>query len=105
LGDGAFHNPTESPVLQERHNIEIITPPRKDSRQPWPKELRRWIGRLRRRVETVLSVLTTVFHIEQPAARSLAGVVSRISTRLLAYNLCFITGRLLAQLVTKQTPN
>lgn len=33
LGDGAFHNPTDAPVLRERHNVEIITPPRKDSRQ------------------------------------------------------------------------
>jgi len=105
LGDGAFHNPCDAPVLHERHNIQIITPPRKDSRHPWPKALRRWVGRVRRRVETAFSVLTTVFHIEQPAARSLAGVVSRISTRLLAYNLCFITGRLLVQLATKQTPN
>jgi hypothetical protein len=70
-----------------------------------PKALRRWVGRVRRRIETASSMLTTVFHIELPAARSLAGVICRISTRLLAYNLCFITRRLLVQLVTKQTPN
>jgi len=36
-----------------------------------------------------LSVLTTVFDIERPRSRSLAGLVCRISTRLLAYNLWF----------------
>jgi hypothetical protein len=107
LGDGAFHNPALEPVLLERHNIEILAPPRRDSRKraPWSKAKRDWIGRIRRQVETSLSVLQTVFHIEQPNARSLAGVVCRISTRLLAYNLCFLTGALLVQLRTNPTPN
>lgn len=98
LGDGAYNNPTAAPVLQAKHNIRVLAPPRKDSRVPWPKRVRRWITRLRRRVETALSILATVFEIERPNARSLQGLVSRISTRLLAYNLCFITGPLLAQL-------
>ena len=98
LGDGAFHNPALEPVWKERHQLQILAPPRKDSRRPWPQAVRRWVGRLRRRIETVLSVLSTVFHIEQPGARSLAGLVSRMSTRLLAYNLCFIVGPILAQL-------
>jgi hypothetical protein len=101
LGDGAFHNPAWEPVGQARQQIEIVAPPRKDSRQPWPQAMRRWIGRVRRRIETVFSVLTTVFHIEQPGAHSLPGLVSRITTRLLAYNLCFIMGPILAQLGSK----
>ncbi|MDW8214586.1 MAG: IS982 family transposase [Roseiflexaceae bacterium] len=96
LGDGAYHNPTAAPVLAAR---QVAAPPRRDSRkrEPWPAELRRWVGKVRRRIETALSVLTVVFNIECPHARSLQGLVCRISTRLLAYNLCFITGALLAQ--------
>jgi len=107
LGDGAFHSPALEPVLLERHRIEIFAPPRKDSRtrEPWPKAKRRWIGRIRRKIETAFSVLQTVFHIEQPNARSLRGVICRISTRLLAYNLCFLTQHALVQLYTKTTPN
>ncbi|MBK9714144.1 MAG: transposase [Kouleothrix sp.] len=102
LGDGAFNNPTLEPVLGEKHRVEILAPPRKDSRkrEPWSKAKRSWIGRMRRNIETAFSVLQTVFHIEQPQARSLAGVICRISTRLLAYNLCFLTGALLVQLRT-----
>jgi Transposase DDE domain len=102
LGDGALHNPTLEPVLGEKHRVEIIEVPRKDSRkrEPWSKAKRSWIGRIRRNIETAFSVLQTVFHIEQPQARSLAGVICRISTRLLAYNLCFVTGALLVQLRT-----
>lgn len=98
LGDGAYHNPTAAPVLAARQ-VVVHAPPRRDSRkrEPWPAELRRWVGKVRRRIETALSVLTVVFNIECPHARSLQGLVCRISTRLLAYNLCFITGALLAQ--------
>lgn len=106
LGDGAFHNPTSAPVLAER-TVFVYAPPRWDTRArpPWPEPIRRWIRMIRRRIETALSVLTTVFTIEQPRSRSLPGLVSRISTRILAYNLCFITGTLLSQLNGETTPN
>lgn len=106
LGDGAFHNPVAEPVLQAR-GVVIFAPPRRDTRTrlPWPAPVRRLLGRVRRQLETALSVLTTVFDIERPRSRSLAGLVCRISTRLLAYNLCFITGPLLAQLSSGTTPN
>jgi hypothetical protein len=107
LGDRAFHSPALEPVLLQRHRVEIIAPPRKDSRkrEPWSKTKRNWIGRVRRKIETAFSILQTVFHIEQPNARSLRGVICRISTRLLAYNLCFLTSHALVQLYTKTTPN
>jgi hypothetical protein len=107
LGDGAFHSPALEPVLREKHRVEVLAPPRRDSRkrEPWSKAKRAWIGRVRRKIETAFSVLQTVFHIEQPNARSLRGVICRISTRLLAYNLCFVTPHALVQLYTKTTPN
>jgi hypothetical protein len=106
IGDGAYHNPTAAPVLAEQ-DVVIYAPPRSDTRKraPWPEPIRRWLGAVRRRIETALSVLTTVFDVERPRSRSLMGLICRISTRLLAYNLTFITGDLLVQLNTKQTPN
>jgi hypothetical protein len=98
LGDGAYHNPTAEALLQERQGIELLAPPRQDSRQPWPSASRRLVNRVRRHIETALSVLATVFDVEHPRARSLHGLVSRVSTRLLAYNLCFVMHSYLAQL-------
>lgn len=100
LADGAYHNPAVAPVLAARQ-VVVHAPPRRDSRkrEPWPDDLRRWVGKVRRRIETALSVLTTVFKVECPHARSLRGLVCRISTRILAYTLSFITGALLAQLI------
>lgn len=97
LGDGAFNNPGRAAALRHKHGNDVMVwaLPRKDTRKPWPGELRRVVAKLRRRVETALSVLQTVFNIEQPRSRSLPGLVCRVATRMLAYTLCFITGSLL----------
>lgn len=97
LGDGAFNKPTMEDILQRR-KIILLVPPRKDSRDPWPPELRALVGKVRRKIETTLSVLQTVFHIEEPRSHSSDGLFSRLATKLLAYTLCFITQPLLTVL-------
>ena len=98
FGDGAFHDPAEMNHLSYSHHIQVFAPPRKDARQPWPEKFRRWANRLRRKIETALSVLVTAFNVERPGSRSLSGLITRVASRLLAYNLCFIVGPILAQL-------
>jgi hypothetical protein len=100
LGDGAFNNPGWGEALRHKHgsNVRVWALPRCDSRKPWPAQFRRVVAKLRRRVETALSVLQTVFNIEQPRSRSLSGLVCRVATRMLAYTLCFISGPLLSLL-------
>jgi hypothetical protein len=99
LADNAFHAPAIESVLQERHGITLYTPPPKDSRSPWPQPFRHLVCRLRRNIESAFSILTTVFAVEQPKARCWHGLVARLSTRILAYTLCFVTDKYLAQLV------
>jgi hypothetical protein len=98
LGDGAFNNPGWLANMRHKHGkgVQLWAVPRTDSRTPWPTEFRRVVSKVRRRVETALSVLNTLFNLEQPASRSLTGLVSRVSTRMLAYTLAFISGPLLA---------
>lgn len=98
LGDGAFNNPGWRASMRYKHgaDLQVWTTPRLDSRWPWPCEFRRVVTRIRRRVETALSVMSTVFNIERPGSRSITGLVSRVATRMLAYTLCFITAPLLA---------
>lgn len=96
--DGAFNNPLAMLVLGRKRGIELYAVPRRDSRKPWPAQFRALVSKTRRRVETTLSVLSTVFNIERLGSRSLDGFVSRVATRLLAHTLCFITPRLLAKL-------
>jgi hypothetical protein len=98
FGDNAFHDPIEQDHLLNHQNIRLYAALRKDALAPWPEVFRLLASRLRRRIETTFSVLTTVFNIERPGSRSLSGLIARVATRILAYTLCFITGPLLAQL-------
>lgn len=98
LADGAYHNPATEALLLDNKNVLLLAPPRQDSTHPWPAASRRLVNRVRRRIETALSIRATVFDIEHPRARSLHGLVSRLSTRLLAYNLCFLMNEHLALL-------
>ena len=90
IGDNAFHDPSAMAWLQQQRHIRLTAIQRRDARVPWPKDLRSQLNKLRRTIESALSVLCTVFHLEQPGSRSLSGLLARISTRLLAYTLSFV---------------
>ncbi len=68
----------------------LLLPLRKDNQKTqWPDGVQRTLGWLRHRVETVFSTLTTVFNIQRPHGRSLAGHLVRIATCILAHTLSF----------------
>jgi hypothetical protein len=90
LADNGFHTPTEIHWLAEARNVTLLTARRRTDRQRWPAAFRRLLDRMRRRIETVFSVLTTVFSLETPGSRSLSGRLARITTCVLAYNLSFL---------------
>jgi hypothetical protein len=95
--DNAFRDPVEEQVLERARNIRVWAAPRSDARQPWPAAFAQLAARFRRRIETGFSVLSTVFHLEQPGARSPSGLVARIATRILAYTLSILTAGWLLQ--------
>jgi hypothetical protein len=96
LGDGAYKSPIEHAKLRDKRAHRVFAPPRRDSKMQWPKPFNKLFKRLRKRVESVLSVLSTVFKVKTPGSRSSDGLVARTATRILAYSLCFITNAILA---------
>jgi len=90
VGDNAFHHPTTMTWLQQHREIALIALPRRTACAAWPAPVRQQVNNVRRTIESALSVLCTVFHLERPGSRSLAGLLSRITTRLLAYALSFV---------------
>jgi len=90
LADYAFQSTTNVPLLKEKRNIILTTAKRKDAVKPRPAWFRRLLRRLRRRIETAFSVMTTVFNLETPGARSMSGLLCRLTTTVLAYNLSFL---------------
>lgn len=92
IGDKAYNDAEQEAELWQTRQITLM-PLRKDNQhEQWPAEVRRALGRVRHRVETALSTLTTAFNINQPRGRSLAGYVVRIATCILAHTLSFLCG-------------
>lgn len=61
---------------------------RSNSKTDWPKPVRQMIFKQRRRVETVFSQLSGQLNAERVIAKSLMGLCTRLSNKILAYNLC-----------------
>lgn len=91
LGDNAFNMPGEIDWLKRYRNISVFAALRNDAKEPLPDAIRTLFNRLRRRIETAFSVMATVFNLETPGSRSLSGLVCRLTTTALAYNLSFLT--------------
>jgi len=95
VGDQGFQSAELGAWLKESRELFLQTARRRTDRVQWPEKTRQLLNRARRRIETAISVLSTVFHIEHPGSRSLSGLVARIATRILAYTLSFISAKTL----------
>lgn len=93
VGDQGFQSAKQEARLKESMGIILQTPRRRTYRQQWPEATRQASNRAPRRIETAISVVATVFHIECPGARSLSSLVARVATRILTYNLSFLTAK------------
>ena len=96
LGDNAFRDPLVAQRLKQGHNITVVAPPRRTyARVPWPVELRQLVNRVRRRIESALSVLAVVFNLEHPGSRSARGLITRVASRILTYTISFLASAIL----------
>ena len=79
--------------MQKAH-ICLMALKRSNSKEQYPKNVRRLIFRLRRRVETVFSQLSEQLHAERVLAKSMRGLKTRLVNKILAYDLCMVINHL-----------
>jgi hypothetical protein len=89
IGDKAYTDGETEDDLWQTRRIQLLPLRRKNQKTQWPEDIRRILGHVRHNIETVFSTLTTVFNLERPGGRSLAGHVVRIATCVLAHTLSF----------------
>ena len=84
-------------LTQEMHSqgICLMALKRSNSKNDWPKTVRQLIFRLRRRVETVFSQLSEQLNAERVLAKSFQGLCTRLTNKILGYNLCLALNYLL----------
>ena len=89
IGDKAYNDTEKETRFWQKRRILLLPLRKTNYHEPWTDEVRQALGRVRHRVETVFSVLTSTFNIQRPRGRSLAGHVVRIASCILAHTLSF----------------
>ena len=89
IGDKIYNDAELEDRLWRKRRITLLPLRKCNQKKQWTQEVRRILGNIRHRVETVFSTVTTVFNIQRPRGRSLAGHVVRIATCILAHTLSF----------------
>lgn len=73
----------------EEYGFQVIGRPRRTSRHPWPKPLRRWLAGLRQIVETTFEKWDTLFRLAKERPHALAGFQARLAAKVALHNFCF----------------
>lgn len=87
LGDKGYVGDILTQEMAEK-SICLMALKRSNSKTDWPKPVRQLIFKLRRRVETVFSQLSEQLNAERVLAKSFQGLCTRLTNKILAYNLC-----------------
>jgi len=66
-----------------------------NQKKQWPSGIQTILGKIRHRIETAFSVLTTSFNLDKLGSRSYSGMITRATTRVLAYTLSFFLAEIL----------
>lgn len=90
IGDKAYNDEELENRLWRKRRIHLLPLRKSNQTKQWSDAVRRAMSRVRHRVETVFSVLTTVFNVQRPQGRSLVGHVVRIATCILAHTMSFL---------------
>ncbi len=70
------------------YGARIVHPPKRNSRTPWPRRLRRWLAGIRQIVEMVYDKLLNTFGLHRERPHELSGVRARLAARVALHNFC-----------------
>src|SRR3712207_3826910 len=70
------------------YGARIIHPPKRNSRKPWPKRLRRWVAGIRQIVESVYDKLFNTFGLWRERPHDMTGLRARLAARVALHNFC-----------------
>lgn len=82
---------------REVYGAEVLCPPKRTSREPWPQAVRCWLAGLRQIVETVYDKLQHTFRLEQERPHALSGFHARLAATVALHNFCIWLNRQLAR--------
>ncbi len=88
VADKGFEGEENHRRWLDRYGARIIHPPKRNSRKPWPKRLRRWVAGLRQIVESVYDKLFNAFGLHRERPHDIGGLRARLAARAVLHNFC-----------------
>jgi len=88
VADKGFEGEENHRRWLDYYGVRVIHPPKRNSRNPWPKRLRRWLASIRQIVETVYDKLFNTFGLYRERPHDLGGLRARLAARVALHNFC-----------------
>jgi hypothetical protein len=86
--DKGFEGKANQARWWQTDGAEVICPPKRNSKTPWPKALRRWLAGVRQIVETVYDKLFHTFRLDRERPHDLSGFWARLAAKIALHNFC-----------------
>jgi hypothetical protein len=86
--DKGFEGQAHHTTWWQTYGAQVICPPKRNSRGPWPKRLRRWLAGVRQIVETVYEKLWHMFRLDRERPHDLSGFQVRLAAKMALHNFC-----------------
>jgi hypothetical protein len=88
VADKGFEGEENHRRWLECYGAEVVHPPKRNSKKPWSKRLRRWIAGIRQIVETVYDKLFNAFGLWRERPHEIGGLRARLAARVGLHNFC-----------------
>ena len=86
--DKGFEGQANQQAWWRSYGAQVICPPKRNSKTPWPKRLRRWLAGVRQIVETVYEKLHHTFRLDRERPHELSGFQARLAAKIALHNFC-----------------
>jgi hypothetical protein len=86
--DKGFEGQANHAMWRQTYGAQVLCPPKRHSKTPWPKALRRWLAGIRQIVETVYEKLFHTFRLDRERPHELSGFQARLAAKIALHNFC-----------------
>jgi hypothetical protein len=88
LCDKGFEGQAAHARWWQCYGAQVLCPPKRNSHQPWPKRMRRWLAGRRQIVETVYDKVHHTFRLSRERPHDLSGFQARLAAKMALHNFC-----------------
>jgi hypothetical protein len=88
MADKGFEGAENHLRWLQSYGARVIHPPKRNSKKPWSKRLRRWVAAIRQIVESTYEKLFNTFGLWRERPHKLQGLRARLAARMALHNFC-----------------